>query len=196
MKRVEHHERSYSTLQSGGLELQPRIPGQFMTDFLYDGTVSIASVVAEKIKERVMIWGRGVGNQQIEWAALLTGPRSIEGEQDLDMITEFFELPTYNSDKRHHLTINMDDVEKINRQYPIKAFLHSHPSGNLIPTLQDWITFIYMDFRVLQRSILHIIMAPNGSKLIFSFKECHESKSCPLGLLKSVAATTNRGGEI
>jgi len=160
-----------------------------LTDFLFDGNVAIVPVVAEKIKQRVSIWGNRPGSLQIEWAALLTGPRRMEGEQDLDVVTEFFDLPTYNADKQHHLIINMDDVQKIDREYTVKAFLHSHPNGDLIPTLEDWMTFLYMDFRVLRRPILHIIMAPNGSKVIFSFKACRESNDCPLSLLKSLPLT-------
>ena len=167
--------------------------GSDVEDYLFDGTVPITALVAERIKERVKIWGSEISRHQIEWAGLLTGPRRIKDEQDLDMVTEFFELPSYNADKQHHLTINMDDIENIDRQYPAKAFLHSHPHGNLVPTLQDWMTFLYIDFRVLQRPILYIVMAPDGNKVIFSFKKCHESKSCPLSLLKNVVNTTRLG---
>jgi hypothetical protein len=166
-----------------------------LSDILYDGTISIASIVSEKVKERVSIWGEGAGTRQIELAILLTGPKRIGDTQGPDIITEFFELPTYNADKRHHLILDMEDVEKINREYPVKAFLHSHPGGNLVPTLQDWITFLYMDFKVLKRPILYLVMAPDGRKVIFSFKKCHESKSCPLGMLKNIVIKPGLGGE-
>jgi proteasome lid subunit RPN8/RPN11 len=178
--------------ERGSLNVPNEISARSLQGFLFDGTVAIVPIVAEKIKERVNIWGGRSSTNQIEWAALLTGPRRIEGERDLDVITEFFELPTYNADKKHHLVINMDDVEKIDREYPVKAFFHSHPDGCVIPTLHDWMTFLYIDFRVLRRPILHIVMAPDGSRVIFSFKECHESKSCPLSLLKNINSTAMR----
>ena len=176
------------TLRS--MNIQSKISAADLVEYLFDGTVAITPLVAEKLGERVRIWGNGVGNNQIELAALLTGPKRIQGEQNPDIITEFFELPTYNSDKRNHLIMNMDDVEKVDREYPVRAFFHSHPCGNVVPTLNDWITFLYIDFRVLRRPILYVIMAPDGNKVIFSFKKCHESKDCPLSLLKNIDSIT------
>lgn len=167
--------------------MKGRLLPEQLTEFLFDGKVTIVGTVAERINQRVCLWADSkAGSCPVEWAAVLTGPHRPRNNSDTNMITEFFELPTYNPDKQSHLTINMADIEKIDQEYQILAFAHSHPGGTLVPSLQDWITFTYIDFQVLRRSILYIILSPAGEKAIFSFKECHENMSCPLGMLKNV----------
>ena len=181
------YRERYGNISSSPEILARNSNGGFdLKSYLYDGKFAVEKGIAEQIMERVRIWSSTKTSTPVEWAAVLTGPSGLQNETELKPITGFFELPTYNANKESHLTINMADIEKVDKDYPIVAFVHSHPGGSLVPSLQDWITFTYIDFQVLRRPILYMILSPTGQKVIFSFKECHENMDCPLGMLKAM----------
>lgn len=166
--------------------------GQAIKCFVYQGKIALMPEVAKKIQERIDLWSKG--QQSIEWACVGTGKVLVEGDEDIPLITDFYELPAWNLNRQHGYTICLDDIAKIGEKNFILTDIHSHPSGNLFPSSGDLATFIYTDL-LLGRPVLHIIASPNGEKLIISFAKCWECPNSFFKLIKSTQKPPRSGGE-
>jgi len=146
--------------------------------------------VEKKIRERIELWSSG--EHGLEWGGVGTGKVLVNGDEDLPLITDFYELPAFNLNRHQSYTICLDDIAKIGEKNLILALLHSHPSGNLFPSSSDLATFLYTDI-LLGRPILYIIASPNGEKLILSFAKCWECENSFLKIIQGVRE--QHGGE-
>jgi len=165
--------------------------GQAIECFVYQGKIAVMPEVAKKTQERIDLWSKG--QQSVEWACVGVGKMLAERDEDIPLITDFYELPAWNLNRQHGYTICLDDIAKIGEKNLILTDLHSHPSGNLFPSSGDIATFLYTDL-LLGRPILHIIASPNGEKLILSFAKCWECENSFLKLIQGMRKT-NSGGE-
>jgi len=166
--------------------------GQAIRCFVYQGKIALTPEVARKTQERIDLWSKG--QRGVEWACVCTGKVLAEGDGEIPLITDFYELPAWNLNRQHGYTICLDDIARIGEKNFILTFLHSHPSGNLFPSSGDMATFIYTDL-LLGRPILHIIASPNGEKLIISFAKCWECPNSFFKLIRSSQKHPMSGGE-
>ena len=145
---------------------------EFPECFIYEGKIFIPVDIAEKIEKRIKLHAKEPSQ---EWICVLTGEsRFVEGKL-VEVVTDFFELPTYNLNKSSSLAISLTDVKKIVEEgYYVIAILHTHPKASLLdlwPSPNDIATAISID-AFLGRPIKHIIAEPEGNKLILTFEKC------------------------
>lgn len=154
---------------------------------IYPGRIVVEERVAEAIEERIKLWSEK--DPKIEWACLLCGSYTANGKEAMPFVTGYIELPAWNLNREHSLAINLNDILRISEEHHVLALLHSHPSGQLMPSAQDLATFLYCE-ALLGRPLLYIIASPDGQKLILSFLKCHE---CENSFLEAIAAVQGRG---
>lgn len=159
---------------------------------IHKGTIALPPELDDRIKERIKLWSQG--KNQVEWPCVLTGHMRASKDLILYEVTDFFELPSYNANRQHGLLICLDDVLKVAEKNFIVALLHTHPSGNLIPSASDLATFLAVD-NLLGRPLLYIIASPDDKKLILSFEKCRDCKHSPFKLLGKQNTRKQKGGE-
>ena len=150
---------------------------EFPECFIFDGKIFVPLDIAEKINERVKIHAKEPSQ---EWICVLTGEsRFVEGKL-VEVVKDFFELPTYNPDKSSSLAISLSDIKKIvDEGYYVIGVLHSHPKArleDLWPSLNYVATAICID-AMLGRPLKHIIMDSDGNKLILTFENCFKCEN-------------------
>lgn len=148
--------------------------------YIYQGKIALASQLEKKIEERLFLWSKS--SMPVEWACVLIGAIRLDGEEEVPIVEDFFELPAFNLNREHGLVINLNDIARIAEKFYVIGLYHSHPSGDLMPSPSDIATFLYTDI-LIGRPLLYIIASPGGSKLILSFASCH---SCPNSFFKLI----------
>jgi len=155
--------------------------------FVYQGKIAVLPDIEKKIQERIELWSKNP--QPVEWACVLIGSLTPDGTP---LVKDFLELPAYNLNREHGLTVNLDDIARIAEKKFALAVLHTHPSHNLMPSSTDFATFLFTDVLV-GRPLLYILASPSGDKLILSFAKCWECKDSLFKLIQGVRK--QKGGE-
>ncbi len=159
---------------------------------IHKGTIALPPELDDRIKERIKLWSQG--KNQVEWPCVLTGQMRASKDLILFEVTDFYEIPSYNANRQHGLLICLDDVLRVADKNFVVALLHTHPSGNLLPSVSDLATFLAVD-NLLGRPLLYIIASPDGKKLILSFERCRDCEHSPFKLLAKQNARKQKGGE-
>lgn len=147
---------------------------QISEHYTHKDVFAVLPKVYKKIKERIEIWSKS--EKPIEWVCVLTGETRLEDGNLITVADDFYEIPVYNLNRKHGLSLWLGDVKRISMKKHVVAMLHSHTNNDLRPSPSDMATFLNIDL-LLDRSIPQIIANPKGETFIFTFKNCHNCKN-------------------
>lgn len=150
---------------------------QFPECFLFEGKIYVPQELALRIEKRIQLHSKKPAQ---EWICALCGERRFIDDRLVEVVTDFFTLPSYNVDKDSRLVISLLDIKKIaDEGYYIIAILHTHPHEGLEelwPSPSDIATAISID-ALLGRPLKYIIVDKDGNKLFLTFENCFKCEN-------------------
>jgi hypothetical protein len=158
--------------------------------FVFNGEVPFEPGVWHRLQDRNEIYSKS--DNPIERANVLITQPTVEGNEAIEPITDFIELPIWQI-SRNRLSFLIDDVLRISEVKFVAGLLIFKPDEDLTPSSSDWATFTYLD-ALLGRPLLYMIMGPdkNRKPLIIHFEPCHK---CPNSFHKLFEEIRKKGGE-
>lgn len=155
-----------------------------LSDFVTEKELHFTAEVRTRLLERISVWSKGIDG--IEWAAALLGGFDTISGKVMPVVVDFIELPAYNTASRQNaIQINVDDFERLRKaKKNVIAFLHTHPTGDLLPSVADWATFSWIYAMDPDSKMLFVIMSPNGRFAVYDFGICNLYPRSFVGLFK------------
>jgi hypothetical protein len=124
---------------------------------------SFARTVAE-----IKIWSSGGG---IKWAGVLIGKYEVFNGRIRAVISDVVTLPAWNIANRHNnIQILVEDFWRVKKAKQAAGIILSHPSSDLLPTMEEWSLFLYLHALYETDGLIFIIANEDGSDFaIYNF---------------------------